>query len=244
MPSWDLYHKHFDVLISSILCYGCLNIWLQRKLKIANLSWNRRYLNDCVHLMNETPKKKMYFYSIYPSTLFLKFLCSAKPNHFSTSRLAFKIVQLKFSLLSTFELLDSLWAIIYVILCLSVRNKSLKNKNKLCAMSLDALGRNGALRKISVLQNFAILSSCNIKNMGEKGARSLLGSRFSVVKSSYFTYFTWSVIIFGHMKLKYCSGTSGFCSVDPSAVVSLLYLIFLKTHVWNTWKSSVPVPWV
>lgn len=63
-----------------------------------------------------------------------------------------------------------------MILCLSVRIKSLKNKNKLCAMSSDAPGRNGALGKTSVLQNFAILWSCNIKNMGEK--RGKVTARF------------------------------------------------------------------
>lgn len=67
-------------------------------------------------------------------------------------------------------------------------------------MSSRALGRNGALRKTSVLQNFAILWGCNIKNMGKKGARSLLGSSFSAVESPYFTYFTRSVTVFGNME--------------------------------------------
>lgn len=69
-------------------------------------------------------------------------------------------------------------------------------------MSSDALGRNGALRKTPVLQNFAILWSCNM-NTGEKRARLLLAPGFSLFHSlctvcCYIWKYETSILFWAH----------------------------------------------
>lgn len=88
LENWHFKRKNTDLgaffslyiiknrIISSVVLR--VSVWLQRKLKIGNLLGDRRSLHGWVHLMNGAPKEKMYFGSLYPSTLLKS--CCVLPN--------------------------------------------------------------------------------------------------------------------------------------------------------------------
>lgn len=176
LENWHFKRKNTDLgaffslyiiknrIISSVVLW--VSVWLQRKLKIGNLLGDRRSLHGWVHLMNGAPKEKMYFGSLYPSTLLKSCCVLPNPNILALHDWPLKMFSLKvFTNFQFWVCGFSLRLNLHDFFFLNMLDLKAEKEKKLCAISSGARGRNWPLRKASALQNFAIIWNCNIKNL-------------------------------------------------------------------------------